>query len=100
MLCSAPQAGFGQEWTVRTMVDSELHCQLEHAIIGYTRRNYYLEFTVSEYIPALIWLLSGVACHLIAKRRLLKKTAIRDMTVALIGPFAIPWVLVAKPGKV
>lgn len=81
------------------MVNSELHCQLKHAIIRYIQRNQYLEFTVSAYIPALIWLLSGVACHVIAKRRLLKKTAFRDMTVALIGPFAIPWVLVARPEK-
>ena len=73
---------------------------LKHAIIGYIRRNYYLEFTVSAYIPALIWVLSGVACHLIAKRRLLKRTVLKDITVAVTGPFAIPWVLVAKPEKV
>jgi hypothetical protein len=52
---------------------------------------------MTEYIPALIWLLSGVACLLIAKRRLVKPTAIRAMLVALLGPIAIPFVLVAKP---
>lgn len=54
---------------------------------------------MTAYVPALIWLLSAVACHLIAKRRHLKKTAIKDMIIALIGPFAIPWFLVAKPEK-
>lgn len=58
-----------------------------------------MEFTVTAYIPALIWLLSAVACHLIAKRRLLKRTAVRDMIVALTGPFAIPWFLIVKPEK-
>lgn len=81
------------------MGDSELHCNFYHAIIGYVRRDYYLEFIMSAYIPPLIWLLSAVACHLIAKRRHLKKTAIKDMAVAVIGPFAIPWFLVAKPEK-
>jgi hypothetical protein len=92
-------AEFGQQWTVTTMFGPESHCQHEPVIIRYIQRNYYLEFTVTAYIPALIWLLSAVACNLIAKRRLLKKTAIKDMIVALIGPFAIPWVLIAKPEK-
>jgi hypothetical protein len=52
---------------------------------------------MTAYLPALIWLLSSVACLLIAKRRLVKTTAIRAMLVALLGPIAIPFVLVAKP---
>ena len=79
------------------MFGPELQCQHEPVIIRYIKRNYYLEFTVTAYIPALIWLLSAVVCHLIAKRRSLKKTAIKDMIVALIGPFSIPWFLIAKP---
>jgi hypothetical protein len=59
----------------------------------------YLEFTMTAYIPALIWQLSAVVCLLIAKRRLVKLTAIRAMSVALLGPIAIPLVLVAKPEK-
>ena len=94
------QAAFGQKRTVKATADPKLRCQLKHAVIGYIRRDYYLEFIVSAYIPALIWVLSGVACHLFAKRRLLKRTALRDITVALTGPFSIPWVLVAKPEKV
>jgi len=93
-------SAFGQKRRVRATTDPELRCQLKHAAIGYIRRNYYLEFIVSAYIPALIWVLSGVACHLIAKRRLLKRTVLRDITVALTGPFSIPWALIAKPEKV
>ena len=81
------------------MFGPDVHCQHETVIIRYIQRNYYLEFSVTAYIPPLIWLLSAVACHLIAKRRHLKKTAIKDMIIALIGPFAIPWFLMAKPEK-
>jgi hypothetical protein len=91
---------FGQWRTVKATADPKLRCQLKHAVIGYIRRNYYLEFIVSAYIPALIWVLSGMACHLIAKRRLLKRTVLRDITVALTCPFSIAWVLIAKPEKV
>ena len=81
------------------MFTPKLRCQDEPAVINCIQRNDYLEFTVTAYIPVLIWLLSALACHLIAKRRLLKKTAIRDMIVALVGPFAIHWFLIAKPEK-
>lgn len=82
------------------MFGPELQRQYEPVIIRYIQRNYYREFTVTAFIPALIWLLSAVVCHLIAKRRSLKRTAIKDMIVALIGPFAIPWFLIAKPESV
>jgi hypothetical protein len=52
---------------------------------------------MTAYIPALIWLLSGLACLIIAKRRHVKQTTIRAMLVALAGPIAIPFVLIAKP---
>lgn len=52
---------------------------------------------MTAYIPALIWLLSGVVCLIIAKRRRVKQTAFRAMLVALLGPIAIPWVLLAEP---
>jgi hypothetical protein len=51
---------------------------------------------MTAYIPALIWLLSAVICLRIAKRRHVKPTAIKAMLVALLGPIAIPLVLVAK----
>lgn len=54
---------------------------------------------MSAYLPALIWLLSGVVCFAIAKRRHVKQTAVRSMLVAVLGPIAIPWVLLARPAK-
>jgi hypothetical protein len=59
----------------------------------------YLEIIMSAYVPALIWLLSAVVCVIIAKRRHVKPTAIRSMLVAVLGPFAIPLVLMAQPEK-
>jgi hypothetical protein len=61
------------------------------------RATHYLEFIMTAYIPALIWSLSNVACLIIAKRRHVRKTALRAMTVALLGPAAIPFVVAAKP---
>lgn len=58
-----------------------------------------LELAMTAYIPALIWLFSAVVCLRIAKRRHVKPTAIWAMIVALIGPIAIPLVLLAKPEK-
>ncbi len=52
---------------------------------------------MTAYVPALIWLLSGLICLGIAKRRHVKQTALRAMIVAVLGPITIPWVLVAKP---
>ncbi len=52
---------------------------------------------MTAYIPALIWLLSSVICLGIAKRRHVKQTALRSMLVVLLGPIAIPWVLIAEP---
>jgi hypothetical protein len=81
------------------MVNPELPPATFHVSIHYLPRNQYLEFTMTEYMPALIWALSSVACLLIAKRRHIRTTAIRAMLVALLGPIAIPFVLAAKPEK-
>jgi cyanate permease len=62
-------------------------------------RSHYLEFTMTTYIPALIWALSAVACHLIAKRRHVKKTVVIDLVVTVLGPVAIPFVMIAKPQR-
>lgn len=56
------------------------------------------EFMMTAYLPALIWSLSAFACLFIAKRRSLRITAIRAILVTFLGPFAIPFVLAAKPG--
>lgn len=51
---------------------------------------------MTTYLPALIWTLSGLACHLIAKRRRVEAGTVRAMLATLLGPFAIPFVLAAK----
>jgi hypothetical protein len=51
---------------------------------------------MAAYIPALIWLLSAVVCFRIVKRRHVKPTAILGIIAALLGPIAIPLLLLAK----
>jgi hypothetical protein len=89
----------GQLLTVGPVVNLILHWQIFHVSMHDLPCDEYLEFTMTAYIPALIWVLAGVICLSIAKRRHVKQTAIRAMLVALLGPIAIPWVLVAKPEK-
>lgn len=52
---------------------------------------------MSAYFPTGLWLLSGLICAVIAKRRHVKTTAFRQIVVALLGPLAIPLMLAAKP---
>lgn len=54
---------------------------------------------MTSYLPALIWLMSGLICLYIARRRHVKHTALRAMAVAVLGPIAIPFVLAAKSGS-
>lgn len=54
---------------------------------------------MTAYIPALIWLISAIACIGIAKRRNVEPTAARKIVVTLLGPIAIPMVLLAQPMK-
>jgi hypothetical protein len=65
----------------------------------FSHRIAYLGFLMTTYLPALIWLMSAVVCIFIAKRRHVKPTAAWAILVTLIGPFAIPFVLAAKPEK-
>ena len=55
---------------------------------------------MSAYLPALIWSLSCLACLFIARRRQLRTTALRAILAVFLGPFAIPFVLAARPGKI
>jgi hypothetical protein len=55
---------------------------------------------MSTYMPALIWVMSGLLCLAIAKHRHVKQTTLRAMLVAIVGPLAIPLVLFAKPEQV
>ena len=54
---------------------------------------------MTEYLPVLIWLLSGLVCLLIEKRRSLKRSTLRAIMVTLLGPLAIPLVLLARPAQ-
>jgi len=46
---------------------------------------------------ALVRLLAGFVCLLIAKHRHVKRAALRKLLAAVFGPVAMPWVLVAGP---
>ncbi len=54
---------------------------------------------MDAYVPALIWCVSALACLVIAKRRNVRVTVVKQLAGALLGPLAIPWVLLAKPEK-
>jgi hypothetical protein len=45
----------------------------------------------------LIWTLSAVTCHIIAKRRHIASTTPKAIAVTFLGPFAIPYFLAIRP---
>jgi hypothetical protein len=54
---------------------------------------------MTDYVPALLWFFSALACMFIAKRRHVETTPVRAGLVALFGPVAIAFVLMAKPER-
>ena len=54
---------------------------------------------MGAYIPVLVWLISAVICHFIAKKRNVKATTFRQIVVTFLGPLAIPLVFLLKPEK-
>jgi predicted Kef-type K+ transport protein len=48
---------------------------------------------MDAYIPVIIWLVAAIICYYIAKKRRIKPSFFWQMTVVLLGPFAIPLVL-------
>ena len=52
---------------------------------------------MGAYIPAAVWLISGLICHWIARKRNVKVTLLRTLVVVFLGPFAIPLVYLFKP---
>jgi hypothetical protein len=54
---------------------------------------------MDAYIPLVIWLVGAIICYYIAKKRGIKSTFLWQMTVLLLGPFAIPLVFMAVPEK-
>ena len=52
---------------------------------------------MSAYVPALIWVLGALICAWIAKVRHVRPNPLWAMVVAILGPFAIPLVFLARP---
>ena len=52
---------------------------------------------MGAYIPVLIWVISGIICHYIARSRNVKATVFRQIVVVSLGPLAIPLVYLFKP---
>ncbi len=51
------------------------------------------------YVPALIWVISAGICYFIAKRKNIRPTALWNITFALLGPIAIPLIIITKSNK-
>ena len=51
---------------------------------------------MGAYIPLLIWVVSGIICHFIARKRNVKETLFRQIVVVFLGPLAIPLVFLFK----
>ncbi len=54
---------------------------------------------MSMYILPLIWIIGAIACYLIAKRKNIQLTAFWNITFVILGPIAIPFILIAKSNK-
>jgi len=52
---------------------------------------------MAAYVPVIIWLVSVIICHYIAKARHVKSTLTRRFIVVFFGPLAIPLVFLVKP---
>lgn len=51
---------------------------------------------MSAYIPVAIWFVSAFICLYIARRRHLRLSFLRKLMVVLLGPIAIPVVMLIK----
>ena len=54
---------------------------------------------MSTYAIALIWTLSNIASHLIARQRQISITPARAMLAAVLGPLALPAVVMLRPAR-
>jgi hypothetical protein len=52
---------------------------------------------MASYLPIIIWTVSAIACHFIARSRNVKTGFIRTLVAVLLGPLAIPLVFLVKP---
>jgi len=53
--------------------------------------------SMATYLMVIIWLVGSLMCLLIAKRRKVKSTVLRNMIFCFFGPLAIPFAFFAKP---
>lgn len=51
---------------------------------------------MTAYLLVSVWLVSALLCHYIAKSRGNKLSVWWDMALAVLGPFAIPFVYLIK----
>ena len=52
---------------------------------------------MGAYIPVLVWVISGIICHYIARSRNVKATLFRQLVVVFLGPLAILLIYLFKP---
>lgn len=52
---------------------------------------------MDAYVPVIIWIVSAIICHYIAKKRNVKQNLMRRLVVVLLGPLAIPLAFLVKP---
>ncbi len=52
---------------------------------------------MGAFIPVIVWLVSGIICHLIAKKRRVRVTLLHTLLVVFLGPIAIPLFYLFKP---
>mgnify|MGYP001824011585 CR=1 FL=1 len=55
---------------------------------------------MGAYLPVIVWIISAVICEWIAARRNVKLNLPWRLLVVFLGPFAIPFIFLAKPGDV
>ena len=52
---------------------------------------------MATFVPVIIWVVSAVICHYIARARNVKPNLMRRLIVVVFGPLAIPLVFLVKP---
>ena len=52
---------------------------------------------MDAYPPAMVWILGAAVCFWIARVRHVRPNFFWNALVALLGPFAIPLIFLAKP---
>lgn len=54
---------------------------------------------MTAYVPVIIWIVSAIICHYIARARNVKSNLVRRLIVVFLGPLAIPLAFFIKPEK-